>query len=190
MLLKNFPLHYPIVIIHVASATIAMLTACLQMWSWIRRSHPKAHRIIGRVFLFAVILASPSGIMLAILADVRDGQRIGTYLAGFLTGNVIFAILWLGFTVRAFLAGRRREYAKHRRLMIYSFALTLAIMWTRPLRVMAQDNTFPYWTMASFLENMGWLPWLANLAIARWWLKRTENRPLGLPAKLSSEPKP
>jgi Predicted membrane protein (DUF2306) len=188
VLLKNVVLHYPIVIVHVASTTIALLLAPLQMWSWIRRRFPKPHRIIGRIFLFAVIFASPSGIALAVLADMRDGARIGTYMAGFLTGNVIFALLWLGFTVRAFLAARKHQYAKHRRLMVYAFALTLAIMWTRPFRVMAEDGTVPYWTMASFLENMGWFPWLTNLAIAHWWLNRTRKRPLVLPANVSSEP--
>jgi Predicted membrane protein (DUF2306) len=186
--IKQFKLHYPILILHILCGAGALVLACVQMWTWLRREHPKAHRISGRLYIGAVTIGMITAIILAVAADYRDGARIGTYLSGFMVGNMVWAVLTIAITIRAYLAARRHQWARHRHFMIYSFALTLGILYSRPLKVLALDNTIPGWTIVSFLEVMGWVPWLANLAIAKWWLTRTERRPLKLGAKVSPEP--
>jgi hypothetical protein len=57
----NFAAHYPLLVAHVLFGSVALLTACLQIWPWFRTRHPVAHRRIGRVYIFGGVL--PAGCM-------------------------------------------------------------------------------------------------------------------------------
>lgn len=180
-LLKGSSVHYPMVVIHVVGGLVAMLAGCMQMWPWLRQTRPRLHRIVGRIYVGAIFIAAPAAVALVVLGAMRDGPRFGTHLNAFAVGSTLWAILWLATTVRGVYLARRRRFAEHRRMVIYSFALTLAIMYSRPLIIMAAFNAVPGWDFAAFFENMGWLPWVVNLLIAQWWLNRTARRPLALP---------
>jgi len=170
--------HYPLLLVHVLSATAAMVTGCLQMWGWLRRNRPHVHRMAGRVYVPAALLASPSAFVLVLVAQHRDGSRIGTYLSSFAVGSLVWAVLWFGVTLRGYLLARQHRWVEHRRMMIYSFALTLAIMEGRPLITLAANNTISNFNLVAFFELMGWLPWVTHLLVAQWWLNRTARRPL------------
>jgi drug/metabolite transporter superfamily protein YnfA len=189
-LIKGNTWHYPVLVIHVLFASVAMLTGCLQMWGWLRRTRPDLHRITGRVYVGSVFLAAPAAFGLVLFALHRDGDRIGTYLSSFAIGSLVWATLWFGVTVRGFQMALQRRWVEHRRMMIYSFALTLAIMEGRPLNTLAVKNTFSQWNLTAFFELMGWMPWVLHLLVAQWWLNRTARRPLVLPAVLPGQPNP
>ncbi len=55
----GFPAYYPLLVAHVLFASVAMAAACLQIWPWLRRAHPRVHRLVGRVYLFGGVL--PAG---------------------------------------------------------------------------------------------------------------------------------
>jgi Predicted membrane protein (DUF2306) len=180
-LLKGSRVHYPVVVAHVAGGLVAMLAGCLQMWPWLRQAHPRVHRTVGRIYAGAVFVAAPAALALVILGNLRDGPRFDTYLNAFAVGSTIWAVLWFGTTARGLFLARRRRFVDHRRMMVYSFALTVAIMYSRPLLIVAYTNALPIFNFAAYFENIGWLPWVANLLIAQWWLNRTARRPLALP---------
>ncbi|HEU4421855.1 MAG TPA: DUF2306 domain-containing protein [Pilimelia sp.] len=170
--------HYPVLIVHIATSMVALLAGCLQMSSRLRRHRPRAHRITGRVYLFGGVL--PGAIAAATLIGINlqgSPRDAGLSIA---IGNSMWAVLWFGTGIRGLMYARQRRFADHRRLMIYSFALTMAILWTRPFAVAA--FTIPGFDMKWFVENVGWIPWVVNLLIAQWWLNRTARRPIELPA--------
>ena len=51
--------YYPLLVAHVIFGSIALLTACLQIWPWLRTRFPDVHRRTGRVYVFAGVL--PAG---------------------------------------------------------------------------------------------------------------------------------
>ena len=43
--LPEFPGYYALLVTHIFLGSVVLLTACLQVWPWLRRTHPKVHRI-------------------------------------------------------------------------------------------------------------------------------------------------
>jgi uncharacterized membrane protein len=174
----GFAPHYAILMAHIVSGTLAIATLPLQVWPWLRKKHPAVHRISGQVYVFAGVIPTTLLIYgLLLLASQTNASTLGA---------VLLTTLWLTTTILGFTTGRRRRYTEHRRWMIRSFALGIAILWTRP----AFDVAFSVPELASNLDMVqtvvGWAPWLLNLAIAEWWLYRTGRKRVvlrGLPSQ-------
>ncbi len=170
----NFAAHYPVLVGHVVFGSVALLTACLQVWPWFRRRHPAGHRISGRIYVFAGVL--PAGAMALTVGVMTPFGPIAR------VSNVLLASLWLLFTITGYRMARRRRYVQHRRWMIRSFALTASIITNRLWGVVAYlifepqlNTTFDgnekmlTWTIAGLTT---WLGWVIPLLAAEWWLDR------------------
>lgn len=181
----DFPPHYGVLVAHVIFGSVALLTACLQVWPWLRRHHPLAHRRIGRVYVFGGALpAGLLGLTLGAFSPFGPMVRVS---------NVVLASLWLGCTITGYRMARRRRYAEHRRWMIRSFALTASIITNRVWGVIAYLTLAPQlettfqgsekmlsWTVAGLAA---WMGWTLTLLFAEWWLERVtgDTSPVGLP---------
>lgn len=175
----GFPLHYPLLIVHVLTGTIAMVAGLVQMSARMRAKRPGVHRLSGRVYVFAVLLGAPA---LAALIVLRAGD-LGTTTKATIVGFSLLEILWVATTVTGFVRARQRRFTDHRRMMIYSYAMTLSIAWSRIAFVIAFG--IPGANLAWVADNVGWFPWVFNLVIAQLWLNRTAGRPLrGMPASV------
>ncbi|WP_433496295.1 DUF2306 domain-containing protein [Sphaerimonospora sp. CA-214678] len=158
-------LHYPLLVTHVAFGSVAMLTGCLQPWRWLRRSHPAVHRTLGRIYVFGGMLPSVvTALVIMPMGALNAFGRLGTTLWG------VFALIT---TLAGYTAARRGDHDRHRRWMIYSFALALAPVSGRLLFFALL--AFP--GAVSLIATLGmfagfWLGWIVNLAIAHWWLRR------------------
>ena len=170
----SFPLHYPILVAHVVFGSIALLTACLQIWPWFRRRYRAVHRRLGRVYVFAGVL--PAGLMALPMGALSPFGPVAR------ASNVLLASLWLACTVTGYRRARQRRFAEHRRWMIRSFTLTASIITNRvwgPLAFVvlapSLDSTFGgneqlfQWTIAGIST---WLGWVIPLLCAEWWLER------------------
>ena len=74
---QGFPeLHRALLIGHIAFGSIALITCSLQVWPWLRRHHPKAHRISGRLYVFAGVL--PSGLLAVVSVIASRTPRAGS----------------------------------------------------------------------------------------------------------------
>jgi uncharacterized membrane protein len=171
ILVKSIPLHYPLIITHVFTASTAMVAACMQVWPWLRRRYPAVHRLTGRVYVFVGVI--PTTIVAMILMSIRnrrDGEiQVGS-IALYITAGV-----WLLVTVLGWVRARQRRWAEHRRWMIYSFALSLTNIWSRPIyNILAQ---IPGANLNLYFETVAWLPWIVHLIVAQWWLDRTTGLP-------------
>jgi uncharacterized membrane protein len=171
---EGFPAHYPILVAHVAFGSVALLTACFQVWPWFRSRYARAHRILGRAYVFGGVLpAGLTGLVLGATSPFGPLARVS---------NVLLASLWLAFTATAYRRARGGRYAEHRRWMIRSFALTMSILTNRVWGAIAYLVLAPHletvfegsekmlgWTIAGLAT---WLGWVVTLLVAEWWLER------------------
>ncbi|MFE0028442.1 DUF2306 domain-containing protein [Amycolatopsis sp. NPDC059021] len=175
---EGFRLHYPLLIAHIATGTIALVTVCLQVSSWLRRRHPRVHRLSGRLYVFAGI--GPSAVLS--LAVMPFGILTGLSAVG----SSLWAVLTLGVTTAGYVAARQRRWADHRRFMLYSFGLATSILTGRALFTGAWYAVAPIFpdsetTVLTIAQFAGfWLNWIVNIAVVAWWLRRS-GRKAGLP---------
>lgn len=165
---EGFNAHYPLLLVHIVTGNIAMLTVFLQLWPWLRRTQPAVHRLSGRVYILAGAL--PSALIgLFFLVPHRPGS-------GGSLGLAVSAVLWVGTTLMAWRKARQGRYAEHRRWMIYSFALAMHTTYGRIVFLMFM--TIPGFSVneAILIESTNWLSWVLNLLVAQWWLERTAKK--------------
>lgn len=174
----GFPLHYPLLLAHIAFGTVALLTCGFQVWPRFRERHRKAHRIMGRLYVFAGVL--PAGVLAVVVGAVSPFGPVAA------VANVLGGLLWLGVTVAGMRMAVRRRHREHRRWMIRSFALTTSIVAARFWGVLAALTLF---ANADFdTDDLGaphvqgvaglaaWLGLTVNLLVAQWWLDRAPAR--------------
>src|SRR3712207_3069172 len=114
------PWYYAMLVTHIAFGSVALLTACLQVWPWLRRHHPAVHRGSGRIYVFAGALPAS----LAVLTITP----FGPWGANQQTANTVLALLWLATTVAGWRAARGLRVAEHREWMVRSVALAFSIV--------------------------------------------------------------
>ena len=168
----GLPAYYPLLVMHVVFASIAMLTAVPQVWGRFRRRYPAAHRVIGRVYVFGGVLpASIAGFAIGSVSPFGPVLR---------ASDVLLAILWMACTAAGFRMGQRRRFAEHRRWMIRSVTLTMSIITNRVWAVIftlvfsPQLPTTFGGNEALMVQTIaglsGWLGWILPLLAAEWWL--------------------
>ncbi|SRR6184192_3111574 len=171
----GFAAHYWFLVAHILFGTVAIVGVLLQIWPWLRRTHPVAHRRIGRVYVFGGAL--PAGVMAATIGAVSP---FGPVIA---TVDVVAALLWLGFTTAGWRAVRQRRYADHRRWMIRSFAMCMHTLLTRALSplgfllVMPRMGDDQGAMILSAATVSGVLSVLTLLLLSQWWLDRKPKKP-------------
>ncbi|WP_194201983.1 DUF2306 domain-containing protein [Glycomyces albidus] len=115
---EDVPFHLPFLVVHAATAGIALLVGPFQFFGSIRRNHPKIHRVVGRVYLLAGVLpGSLSGIVAAVLTTAGPVPLV-TF--------VLLDVFWFYSALRAYRAVRARDFAAHQEWMLRNFAATFA----------------------------------------------------------------
>jgi hypothetical protein len=169
----DFPAFYPLLVTHIFLGTIVLVTACLQLWPWLRRRHPVVHRWAGRGYVAAVLAASPCVLVIAPLGSFGPNEHVALTLLG---------LLWPATTIAGHRMARRRRFAEHREWMIRSVALSFSIVTNRVWGVLCVPLFVPdslpegsvEWR-AALDQAMGvafWLCWVVNLLVAEWWIQR------------------
>ena len=121
--------YYPALVAHVLFGTVAMVTACFQIWPAFRARYRRGHRITGRIYVFGGAL--PAGLL---------GLYIGWHTAAgpsVRVANLVGSALWITVTVAGLWFARQRRYGEHRRWMSRSFALSMSIVLSRVINVVA-----------------------------------------------------
>jgi uncharacterized membrane protein YozB (DUF420 family) len=167
-------LYYPALVAHVLFGTVAMSTACFQIWPAFRVRHRRGHRLTGRVYVYAGAL--PAGVL---------GLYIGWHTAAgpsVRVANLVGSALWIVVTIVALRMARQRRYGEHRRWMSRSFALTMSIALSRVINIPATivltpqvDTTFDgsEELMTYSAASIGvWLSPLLLLLLTDWLLER------------------
>ncbi|MCG8921856.1 DUF2306 domain-containing protein [Lentzea sp. CC55] len=167
-------LYYPLLVAHVLCGTVAMATACFQVWPAFRARHRTGHRITGRVYVYAGAL--PAGVL---------GLYVGWHTTAgpsVLVANLVGSALWVVTTATGLWMARRRRYDEHRRWMSRSFALAMSIALSRVINVPAMIVLTPQVDtafggnevlMRNTATSIGvWLSPLLLLLLTDWVLER------------------
>lgn len=146
-------------ILHLAAATPLLLMAPLQFSRRLRARFPRGHRRIGRTYLGFAIVAALVAIYLGTTFE-RPGSR---------TPLLIFALLWLAFSVAAWVCALRGAFVAHERFVVRSYALALAFVFVRLLGE-AQDVLFPFMQDQALRDTTReWLSFVLPLIVVETW---------------------
>jgi hypothetical protein len=166
------PAYYPLLVVHVVFASVAMAAACVQLSPWIRQVRPSWHRASGRLYIFLGVLpAGLSGLVIGLLTPFGPVIR---------ASNVLLALLWLTCTLVGFRMARQGRYADHRRWMTRSITLTLSIITNRIWAVVFMLSLGPQlhttfggneMLMVHTIAGLsGWLGWVLPLLAVEWFV--------------------
>jgi uncharacterized membrane protein len=143
---------------HVIGGAVAMILGAFQVNALVRQRSFRRHRWLGRVYVVAVMVGGPSGLVLAMVSE-------GGWIAH--VGFGLLAVLWFATTAVAYLHARRHNIAVHQQWMIRSYALTLAALTLRLYVPSAVVSGIPF---ESAYPVISWLCWVPNLIIAEWFI--------------------
>ena len=143
---------------HIAASPLALGIGALQFFPAIRR-RKSLHRFLGRLYGLAILLGGIGGLGIALHANGGLPARLGFAL---------LALAWIGVTAGALRHALRGDFARHRRWMIRSFALTFAGVSLRLQLAIGMAAAYDY---ATLVPVLAWACWLPNLAIAEWLIR-------------------
>jgi len=164
-------LHYTVLVVHVFTATVALVLGPLQFIAALR-ARRRIHRTIGRVYLLAGVLPSAVATIPVAVWSGRPVTQIGLTTA---------AVLWLLTGGLAYRAARRRDFAAHRAWMMRNYALTFLAVTARllvPMLLLAQipvgtAGAGPIGDRAPAMIPIGQtLGWIVNLSVAEVLIRR------------------
>lgn len=140
--------------IHIAFGGIALLIGWIQFIGQIRKKYPKFHRIIGKIYVGAILIAGPVGFYIGFFARGGLPTEIG-----FTFG----ALLWIAATYMGYRTIRKGDVAAHKEYMTYSYAGTFAAVTLRfwlPMLISITKN----FDLAYGISV--WLSWIPNFFVA------------------------
>lgn len=146
--------------LHFYLAGLALLVAPLQLVAALRRRWPRLHRFIGWLYAGSVLVGSVSGFSLALHAQGGLPSR---------SAFVLLALLWPVVTALGIRHAIARDFARHRRWMLRSVALTYAAVTLRVVLFGGMALGLPF--LPVYIAS-AWLGWTINLAVVEWWLRR------------------
>jgi uncharacterized membrane protein len=157
-----------LIIPHIVAGMAALLIGPLQFSSRVRRRSPRFHRVLGRVYVIAVFIAAPLGMVLA--NHRHDPRAIHFTAAVFVQSGT-----WMITTAAAFLTARNGHFQQHREWMIRSYAVTMTFVGTRVLQPIPAWNRH---SEAGFAMEILFITFMAVLIpdIALHWRALTTRR--------------
>ena len=163
-----------VLIVHVGFAATALLVGPFQFIAAVRARWPRWHRRVGTLYVCCCLGGGLAGLTLAL------GTTAGPMAtAGF--GGL--ALAWLAATANAWRLARARDFARHRRWMIRSFALTFAAV---TLRLYLPVAAVAHLDFVAAYQAISFLCWVPNLVVAELYLALA--RPAKAPAPSSLRP--
>jgi uncharacterized membrane protein len=151
---------YGALAVHIACATTALLIGPLQFLPRLRARLPRWHRIAGRTYVASCLAGGAAGLLLAL------GTTAGPVATA---GFGLLAVSWMFCTANAWRFARARDFERHPRWMIRSFALTFAAV---TLRAYLPISGLLHLDFAASYVAISFLCWIPNLAIAELYLAR------------------
>lgn len=142
--------------IHITSSLFVMGGGVFQFFPSLLKNYPRWHRNIGKMYIFFILLlAAPSGLVLAVYANGGLAAKVGFTLQ---------CIVWWTVTYLAWNEIMHKRLESHTNMMIRSFAVTLAAMSLR-----CESYVMFYYFGTKPIETyltVTWLSWVGNLLIA------------------------
>jgi len=142
--------------IHVFTSVFTLLLGGLQFFKSFAYKYKKLHRSIGIAYVLLVAFFSgPSGLIM------------GWYASGGIAAQISFmtlSVLWIGFTVIAFIKARNKKIRQHQNYMLRSYLLTLSAVTLRTYTLLVPVLLHLRGKEAYIM--IAWLSWVPNLLLA------------------------
>jgi uncharacterized membrane protein len=141
---------------HVAGGILALAIGPFQFWKAFRNKYLKVHRLLGKIYITAILLASISSTYLAWTSALAIHWTWSVALQG-------LALAWIVTVLMAYRSIMKRRIQIHKEWMIRSYVVTFAFVTFRwlvdlPFIVMLGD----------FVERgptVGWISWTIPLLV-------------------------
>ena len=157
----NFVIHPIGIYTHVYASLVALSLAPFQFSNRIRANYPRAHRVMGRIYLgIGVTFGGLSGLYMAIFAFGGPVAKLGF---------ACLATSWLYTGLRAYQAIRRGAVQEHRSWTVRNVALTLAAV---TLRIYLPSSMIAGIPFEVAYPAIAWLCWVPNLIVAELFFAR------------------
>jgi len=142
--------------LHITFGGIALLTGWTQFSPRLRNAYTKAHRNIGKLYVFSVMLSSLAGFYIAMFASGGI-----TCVLGF----GLLAVSWFFTIIMAYSTILKKQFKQHENWMIRNYALTFAAV---TLRIYLPLSTqLMHWDFVASYRIISWACWVPNLVIAQ-----------------------
>ncbi|MBN8575855.1 MAG: DUF2306 domain-containing protein [Cytophagales bacterium] len=151
---------------HVVFAGLILLAGLFQIRENWRAQWPKAHKSIGKFYVFGILFfAAPGGFVMGLFIERGPWVTLSFILQ---------CAAWIICTAMAFYFAINRNWQQHRNWMWRSYSLTLAAITLR-LYIFVSS-----WSMnlaqPEAYATIAWLSWVPNLLICEWvvWLRKNK----------------
>ncbi len=144
-------------IFHISCGLIAMIIGPFQFWTAFRNKYIKTHRMMGRIYLIAILIGTISATNLA----WTTGYKISFSWAFGLQG---LALAWISTALMAYISIMKRRITQHKEWMIRSYVVTLGFFFFRILN----NSEFVKSIIPEFTErgpSIAWFCWAIPLLI-------------------------
>lgn len=141
---------------HISLGMVALLLGPLQFMPGLRRQSLSRHRLIGKIYLMAVLVSAISGFGIAWFADHGWVSKLGF---------VGMSVAWLFTLVQAYRDIRQRKIDAHQVWMIRNYAITFSAVSLRLGLLLALVGWVQF---ATIYQIVAWASWILNLMVAEW----------------------
>lgn len=104
--------------LHFLAGGIILVLGCIQLLEGVRKKYPSLHRISGRVYVLACLLAAVGGLVFVVLKGTIGGTMMNIGFAG-------YGILMLLAAVQTIRFARGKDFSRHRAWALRLFALAI-----------------------------------------------------------------
>ncbi len=152
---------------HIIAGGISLLAGWTQFSKKIRDRYLSVHRLLGKIYVTAVVLSGSAGLYLSFFATAGLLSKLGF---------AALAVLWLFSTSAAFIQIRQGLVSAHQNWMIRSFALAFAAVTLR-IWLPLLTGLFRIDFMVAY-PVIAWLCWVPNWLLAEWIIYRKQKTAL------------
>lgn len=145
-----------VLIAHITAGGGALVLGPLQFWDRLRRYQVRLHRIIGLVYLLAIVTSSLGAVVLAYTTAYQVNWAYAFSLQ-------VWVSVWIASTYIAYRTALKRKFQLHKEWMTRSYLVTLAFV----LSGLALKLPFlqKYGSSAEISPSLFWMGWSVPLFV-------------------------
>ncbi len=154
-------------VLHIAGGVTALTVGIVQLWLGLTNRIARLHRVLGRLYVGAIVFGSIAGFYLAMTISGNPPYASGLFM---------LCVAWVLTTFKAVLAIRRRDVLRHREWMMKSFTVTFAFVTFRfGVEALASEGM----SVTHAQGIMAWACWAVPLLMLEPLLQLRPSRRIG-----------
>jgi uncharacterized membrane protein len=143
---------------HIIGGTIASTCGLVQIFLGLTGRTNRLHRIIGRIYVGGILIASVAGFYLAVTIPKHIVYKTGLFM---------LCVAWVITTAMAVYFVYRKRFSQHREWMLRSYVVTFAFVTFRVGSTIVSDwGRIPNVPLGDIAALMAWACWSVPLLLA------------------------